>query len=178
MASAFPVSAAPPPTERQASSYTLHGETIEDPYLWLEGSDAPELEGEDAELDERVSVWTDAQNGYTRAVLEGLDGRAALEAELTQLLSLDAYGIPREAADWLFYTLRRGDQPQPVLYAVPPDGGSPKVLLDVNTIDESGLLALDWYRPSPDGRHVAFGTYHAGDEQTTAFVLQTDSGER
>jgi prolyl oligopeptidase len=177
MASAFPVSAAPPPTERQTSSYTLHGETIEDPYLWLEGSDAPELEGEDAELDERVSVWTDAQNGYTRAVLEGLDGRATLEAELTQLLSLDAYGIPREAADWLFYTLRRGDQPQPVLYAVPPDGGSPKMLLDVNTLDESGLLALDWYRPSPDGRHVAFGTYHAGDEQTTAFVLQTDSGE-
>ena len=86
MASAFPVSAAPPSTDRQATSYTLQGVTIEDPYLWLEGSDAPEFEGEDAELDERVSVWTDAQNGYTRAVLEGLDGRAALEAELTELL--------------------------------------------------------------------------------------------
>jgi prolyl oligopeptidase len=177
MASSVSVSAAPPPTEQQAFTYTLHGETIEDPYLWLEGSDAPEIEDEDEALDARVSDWTDAQNTYTRAVLDELDGRAALEAELTELLSLEAYGIPRVAGDWLFYTLRRGDQPQPVLYAAHADGDGPKVLLDVNTLDEAGLLALDWYRPSPNGHYVAFGTYHAGDEQTTAFVLQTDSGE-
>ncbi len=177
MASSVSVSAAPPPTEQQAFSYTLHGETIEDPYLWLEGSDAPEIDGEDAELDARVSAWTDAQNAYTRTVLDALAGRAALEAELTELLSLEAYGIPRVAGDWLFYTLRRGDQPQPVLYAVHADSDAPKVLLDVNTLDAAGLLALDWYRPSPDGHYVAFGTSHAGDEQTTAFILRTDSGE-
>ncbi|MEE8542769.1 MAG: prolyl oligopeptidase family serine peptidase, partial [Gammaproteobacteria bacterium] len=177
MASSVSVFAAPPPTEQQAFSYTLHGETIEDPYLWLEGSDAPEIDGEDAELDARVSVWTDAQNAYTRSVLDTLAGRAALEAELTELLSLEAYGIPRVAGDWLFYTLRRGDQPQPVLYAAHADNDAPKVLLDVNTLDAAGLLALDWYRPSPNGHYVAFGTYHAGDEQTTAFVLRTDSGE-
>ena len=177
MASSVSVSAAPPPTEQQAFTYTLHGETIEDPYLWLEGSDAPEIEEEDAALDARVSAWTDAQNSYTRAVLDELAGRAALEAELTELLSLEAYGIPQVAGDWLFYTLRRGDQPQPVLYASHADSDAPKVLLDVNTLDATGLLALDWYRPSPNGRYVAFGTSHAGDEQTTAFVLQTDSGE-
>ena len=177
MALSVPVSAAPPPTEQQAFTYTLHSETIEDPYLWLEGSDAPEIGAEDAKLDARVSAWTDAQNTYTRALLDKLEGRAALENELTELLSLDAYGIPQVAGDWLFYTLRRGDQPQPVLYALHAGDDAPKVLLDVNTLDETGLLALDWYRPSPDGHYVAFGTYHAGDEQTTAFVLETDRGE-
>ena len=171
------LAAAPPPTEQQAFTYTLHGEVIQDPYLWLEGSDAPEIAALDIELDERVSVWTDAQNSYTRGILDGLDGRVALEGELTELLSLDSYGIPRVAGEWLFYTLRHGDQAQPVLYAMAADGGATKVLVDVNALDETGLLALDWYRPSPDGRHVAFGTYEAGDEQTMAFVLETDSGE-
>ena len=167
----------PPPTEQQPFAYTLHGETVEDSYLWLEGSDAPEVETEDPELNARVSAWTDAQNTYTRSILDGIGGRTALERELTELLSLDSYGIPEVAEDWLFYTLRRGDQPQPVLYATRDDRETAKVLLDVNALDESGLLALDWYRPSPDGRYVAFGTYHAGDELTTAFVLETDSGE-
>ena len=72
-----------------------------------------------------------------------------LEAELTELLSLDAYGIPEEAGDWLFYTLRRGDESQPVLYASQDGGETAKVLLDVNALDETGLLALDWYRPEP-----------------------------
>lgn len=169
--------AAPPSTEQQQFTYELHGESIDDPYLWLEGSDAPELEAVDTELDARVSVWTEAQNAYTRSVLDEIAGRAVLEAELTTLLSLDAYGIPKEAGDWLFYTLRRGDQPQPVLYASKDGGESAKVLIDVNALDESGLLALDWYRPSPDGRYVAFGTYYSGDELTTANVLETDSGE-
>ena len=167
----------PPSTAELEFSYSLGGELISDPYLWLEGSDAPELAEPDPELDAQVSEWTDAQNAYTRAFLDGLDGRNAIEAELTELLSLDAYGIPNVAGDWLFYTLRRGDQAQPVLYATHTPSDETRVLVDVNTLDDSGLLALDWYRPSPDGRYVAYGTYEAGDELTTAFVMETGSGE-
>lgn len=169
--------AAPPGTEQRPFSYELHGQTLTDPYLWLEGSDAPEVQGEDAELDSAVSAWTDAQNAHTRAMLDSLEGRAAVEAELTELLSLDAYGTPRLAGDWLFYTLRRGSQAQPVLYVEPENGGEARALLDVNALDPSGLLALAWYRPSPDGRYVAFGTYEAGDEQAVARVLETATGE-
>lgn len=169
--------AAPPATEQEPFSYELHGQTLTDPYLWLEGSDAPEVQGEDPDLDARVSTWTDEQNAHTRAMLDGLEGRAAIEAELTELLSLDAYGTPRMAGDWLFYTQRRGSQAQPVLYAMPETGGEARILLDVNAIDPTGLLALAWYRPSPDGRYVAFGTYRAGDEQTVAQILETATGE-
>ncbi len=170
------LTAAPPPTDQRPFRYELHGQSIDDPYHWLEGSDARET-GDNPALDAEVSAWTDAQNGYTREVLDGIEGRAAIEAELAELLSLDAYGTPQMAGELLFYTLRRGDQAQPVLYVEPIDGGTARVLLDVNTLDSSGLLALAWFRPSPDGRHVAFGTYSAGDEQTTAYVLQTATGE-
>ncbi|HEY5624430.1 MAG TPA: prolyl oligopeptidase family serine peptidase [Gammaproteobacteria bacterium] len=167
--------AQPPPSPTESFSYSLHGESIEDPYLWLEGSDAPEVD--DEALDARVSEWTDAQNAYTRGILDALPGRAAFDEELSALLSLDAYGIPTRAGDWLFYTLRRGEQPQPVLYATHTPTDDTRVLIDVNRLDDSGLLALDWYRPSPDGRYVAYGTYEAGDELTTAFVLETETGE-
>src|SRR5690606_24724993 len=46
----------------------------------------------------------------------------------------------------------------------------------VNALDSTGLTALAWFRPSPDGRYVAFGTYTAGDENTTARVLETETG--
>jgi prolyl oligopeptidase len=170
------VNAAPPATEQREFRYELHSETIADPYHWLEGSDAPEITGEAPELDAEVSRWTDAQNEYTRTVLDGLAGRAAIEAELEQLLSLDAYGTPQLAGEWLFYTLRRGSQAQPVLYAEHA-GAAARVLLDVNALDPTGLLALAWYRPNSDGSLVAFGTYQAGDEQTTAHILNTATGD-
>jgi prolyl oligopeptidase len=124
-----------------------------------------------------VREWTERQNAYTRGVLDALPGRDILGSELSELLSLDSYGIPRMAGEWLFYSLRRGGQPQPVLYVQRGESAQPRVLLDVNTLDTDGLLALDWYRPSPDGRRVAFGVYRAGDENTTVHVLETASGE-
>ena len=171
------VQAAPPPTEQRPFRYTVSGHVIEDPYHWLEGSAAPELAAPDAALDAEVSAWTDAQNSYTRSVLDRLPGRSAAESELGQLLSLDSWGIPREQAASLFYTLRRADQAQPVLYVQSGEGGEARALLDVNALDPSGLTALAWYRPSPDGRYVAFGTYRAGDELTTCNVLETATGE-
>ena len=171
------VDAAPPDTERRLFSYELHGQTLTDPYLWLEGSDAPEIQGEDAELEAEVGAWTDAQNAHTREMLDSVDGRTSIEAELTELLSLDTYGTPRMAGEWLFYTRRGGSQAQPVLYVEPEGGGEARVLLDVNALDATGLLALAWYRPSPDGRYVAFGTYRAGDEQAVAQILETATGE-
>ena len=55
--------------------------------------------------------------------------------------------------------------------------GPPRELVNVNTLDSSGQLALAWYEPSRDGRYVAFGTYRAGDENTTCRVLETPTGE-
>ena len=166
-----------PKTDEESFSYSLHGELFEDPYHWLEGSQAPEVEGDEQLLEGRISDWTDERNAYTRSRLDELNGREMLETELASLLSLDSYGIPRVAGEWFFYTLRQGDQAQPVLYVQRGEMGEPRVLLDVNALDDSGLLALAWYRPSPDGELVAFGTYQAGDEQTTAFVLKTSTGE-
>jgi hypothetical protein len=55
--------------------------------------------------------------------------------------------------------------------------GEPRVILDPNALDESGLTALQWIEPSPDGSLMAFGLYTAGDELAVLYLLDVASGE-
>jgi len=52
---------------------TLHGEEIIDNYRWLEGDNADPAEM--GKVTAEVAAWTDAQNAYTRSVLDALPGR-------------------------------------------------------------------------------------------------------
>lgn len=167
---------APPPTDRRAFAYLRHGARIDDPYAWLEGRPTPEAPAADATLAADIERWTASQNDYARSILDALPGRAAVNAELRVLLSLDAWGTPREAGDWLFYALRCGNEAQPVLYVIRGLDDEPRELLNVNRLDASGQLTLAWYEPSNDGRYVAFGTYRAGDENASCRVLETATG--
>ena len=166
---------AQPATPVEPVTDTYHGTEIVDPYRWLEGSAAPEVEGDEA-LDERVREWSLAQNAHTRERLDSLPGRAALEARMTPLMEIGVIGLPQVRGDLHFYTERAGDQAQPVLYVRKGADGDPRELLNVNTLDEAGLTALAWFTPSQDGSLVAFGTYRSGDENSTLFVLRTTDG--
>jgi prolyl oligopeptidase len=148
-----------------------------DPYRWLEGSGAPELEGKkDAALDGRVGTWTDAQNAYTRSVLEQLPGRKDLEAKLRPLMQVGSVSAPAVRLNRYFYSRREGAQAQPVIFVREGHGGEPRMLLDANEIDATGLTAPAFFAPSPDGELMAFGLYYAGDENTTLYVLRVSDG--
>ena len=159
----------PPQTERQDLVETLHDTPVADPYRWLEGDD-------EGGLTPAVEAWTDAQNAYTRSVLDGLPGRAALEARLRELMTVGAIGLPKQAGPWVFYSERTGEQNQPVYYVREGADGDPRVLIDPNTLDDEGLVSLDWTEPSPDGALLAFGLSRAGDENSTLHVLEVATG--
>ena len=166
--------AGPPPTDAQPVELDFHGQQVVDPYLWLEGSDAPEVVAEDAALDARVSEWTEAQNAYTREMLDHRPGRRALEARLTQLLEVGSVGLPDVAGARLFYRERQGDQAQPVLFMRESKDAEPVELVNPNTLDDDGLTALSWFAPSQDGKLLAFGLYRSGDENSTLYVMRVD----
>jgi prolyl oligopeptidase len=176
LAAAAAAFAAVPPTEVTEVRDPLHGVEIVDPYRWLEGSDAPEIAG-DAELDARVSAWTDAQNAYTREVLDGLPGRAALESRLRELMEVAAVASPAVRGNRYFTWRRNGSQAQWTIHVQEGLDGEPRVILDPNALDESGLTALQWIEPSPDGSLMAFGLYTAGDELAVLYLLDVASGE-
>lgn len=160
----------PPATPREPVEETLHGETLADPYRWLEGDDK-------GELTERVAKWTDAQNAYTRQVLDGIPGRKGLEERLAELMQIGQVGAPTMRGRRYFNRERAGDQNQSPLYLREGHDGERRVLLDPNALDAKGLISLDWTSPSPDGSLLAFGLSRAGDENSTLHVLEVESGE-
>ena len=154
----------PPVTPREDVIDTWHGERIVDPYRWLEGSS------------DRIREWTDAQNARTRAVLDAAPARPAFATRLRELLSVGLLSTPRPAGPWIFHTRREGAQKQAVLYVRRGVRGDDRALIDPNTLDAAGLVTLDWYYPSWDGRFVAYGLSRGGSELSTLQVVETQTG--
>lgn len=166
--------AQPPASRVEPVTDTLHGQTIVDPYRWLEGDNSdPARMGA---MTPEVAAWTDAQNAWTRQVLDTLPGREQLEERLRPLMEVGAVTRPDMRRDRYFFSRREGTQNQPVWYWRVGSRGDDRVLLDPAVLDPSGLTAISWIEPSPDGRLVAWGSYRAGDEMTVLRIRDLDAG--
>ena len=151
-------------TPRPVADY-FHGTRVIDSYRWLEKADSPE-----------VQKWVSEENDYTRALLDPLPGRAAIQKRLTELLSIGNVSAPVLAGHHYFYTRREGLQNQPVLYVRDSVNGADRVLVDANSLAADGTVALDWFQPSENGRYVAYGTSPSGSEMSTLHVIETKTG--
>ncbi|MBX9735884.1 MAG: prolyl oligopeptidase family serine peptidase [Phycisphaerales bacterium] len=164
-----------PPTPINPVTETLHGVSLTDNYRWLEGDNSkPDQMGT---ANKEVGEWTDAQNAYTRAVLDNLPGRKALEDKLRPLMEVGSVSAPRMAKDLYFYSKREGNENQARVFVRKGHNGEPRVLLDPAKIDPTGLTTISWYVPTDDGTLLAFGTYRAGDENSVAQVIEVASGK-
>ena len=154
-----------PPTRTVDVTDVLHGETIADPYRWLEN-------GSDAE----TRAWTEQQNALTEAWLARRPARAIIRRRLDELLSIGAISVPAPARGRYFYLRRDGRQNQPILYVREGVDGEDHAIVDPNALDPAGTTALDWYYPSDDGRLLAYGLSQDGSEQSVLHVYDVEAG--
>jgi prolyl oligopeptidase len=143
-----------------------HGHTVVDNYRGLEDSANPD-----------TRTWVEGQLAYTRSLLDPLPGRQQMEQRLTELLAVGTISAPQPAGSYYFYTRRDGHQNQPILYVRAGLHGDDRVLLDPNTLAADGTVALDWWYPSEDGKHVAYGISPGGSEISTLHVIETATGK-
>ncbi|MFL5330545.1 MAG: prolyl oligopeptidase family serine peptidase [Gemmataceae bacterium] len=155
-----------PATRSESISEQLHGQSVPDPYRWLEDSNSSE-----------VKDWTEKQNNLTRIILDQFPGRDKLRTRLDQLLEIGTLSAPKPAKGKYFYTRREGKQNQPVLYVRDGVNGSDRALLDVNALSADGTVALDWYFPSDDGKLLAYGLSASGNEMSTLRVRDVATGK-
>lgn len=146
----------------------LHGVSVRDPYRWLE-------DGSSAD----VQAWTGAQNAKTKAYMDAVPRREALNRELREVLSRGSVGLPEVvgAKDTVFHTKREGTQNQPVLYVREGVRGADRVLLDPSQLSSDGTTALDWWFPSRDGSLVAWGASENGSEESVLRIRDVKTGK-
>jgi prolyl oligopeptidase len=156
-----------PATPSHDTTEVLHGETIADPYRWLEDGDTPETRD-----------WTDRQNALTQTYLSSVPGRERIRNRLEKLLGIGVLGAPTPVRGRYFYLRRDGQQNQPVLYWRRGVEGEDRVAVDPNVLNQAGTTALDWYYPSEDGRLLAYGLSQNGSEESVLHLLEVESGRQ
>jgi prolyl oligopeptidase len=157
--------AKPPASPTRPAASTLHGETVNDPYRWLENPQDP-----------AVQAWIKAQNEHTEAVLAAMpDGKAMSERVQQLAVTSTTRSSPLLAGGTLFYMQETPPQPQSQLMAQAWPDGKARVLVDLNA--GGGNTAITGYWPSPSGRYLAYGTAEGGSELTTLHVLDVATGK-
>ncbi len=74
--SGLAVGGEPPATPKVPVTDAYHGVSVIDPYRWLEDWN-----------DAKVKGWSEAQNSYARAVLDGLPHVDKIRARVTEVMS-------------------------------------------------------------------------------------------
>ena len=143
---------------------TVHGVTIHDPYRWLEDQQSPD-----------TRAWIDAQNAYTRSVLDPLPGRAAITKRLEELLKTERFNTPVVRNGRYFFTRRLADQNQYAICMRNGLHGTDEVLIDPNKSGGDQTTSVSILDVSEDGKWLVYGTRQGGEDEEAATILDVDA---
>ncbi len=153
-------------TPRDTIVEELFGQTISDPYRWLEDEKNPE-----------VKHWMSAQDRRTRGFLQTSPMRARLAERLKELYYVTRRSIPIRRKNRWFYVAYPADREKPVHYYREAHEDQWRVLLDVNTLSDDGTLSVGAAVPSPDGRWLAYLEKVQNRDESTIRVMRVDTQE-
>jgi prolyl oligopeptidase len=153
-----------PQTRRDGVVDVFHGESVADPYRWLEDTSSPQ-----------TAEWVKLQNELTESVLSTIPARADIRKRLTRVWNYPRIGVPRQHGGRWFQMRNSGLQPQAVLYVMSSPQDEGRVLIDPNTLSEDGTVALMSWTVSPDGRLIAYATCASGSDWMTWRVRHIDT---
>ena len=125
-------------------SDVYHGVTVADPYRWLENG-----------ADPKVHDWSVVQDNRTRTYLNALALRQPIYDRLFKLneQTSPSYSRLRPTGDRIFATYNQPPKQQPMIAMLGSDvdPATARIIVDPNTLDPTGVTAIDWFVPSPDG---------------------------
>ena len=159
-----------PQVRRSDHTDQYFGETVADPYRWLEDPDSPE-----------TRAFVEAQNLLTRSVLDPVPLRGELLTRLTALWDYARRSAPWERGGRYFQFRNSGLENQNVLYVMALPRGADnsdegRVVLDPNGFSEDGTVALANWAVSPDGGWLAYSLSSGGSDWEEWRVRDVQSG--
>jgi prolyl oligopeptidase len=162
---------APPKAPSQPVTETLHGVAVADPYRNLENSKSPETRD-----------WLKAQGDHTAEVLGAIEGRDAIARRIEALGNAGGdvvIAVTRLPRDRLYYLRRKAGENQLKLVMRTGLGGAERMLVDPEQLAKSTGVphAINYFKPSWDGRSLAYGVSAGGSENASLHVIDIASGK-
>ena len=161
----------PPVAKRIARDVSVHGDLRIDNYYWMR---------DDTRTDKVVIAHLEAENAYTKQVMEPLEGfREKLYGELVGRVEKEANSVPYKRHGYWYYSSYSGDLEFPV-YArrLSNMQAAEQELLDLNKLAAGkSYFSLGAMTISPDSQVMAFATDSLGRRIYTVQFKDLNTGE-
>ena len=149
-----------PKTEQVQQSDDYFGQTILDPYRWLEDDTAKTTE-----------AWVKAQNKVTNDYLDKIPFRSKLKNRLSELWNYPKQTAPQKEGQYYLSYKNNGLQNQSVLFVQKGLNGAPEVLLDPNQLSADGTVALQSTAFSKGQKYFAYAVSASGSDWQEIYVM-------
>ncbi len=156
-----------PATRKVDTVDTYFGTKIADPYRWLEDDKSAE-----------TGEWVKAQNAVTNDYLSKIPFRDKIKERLTKIWNFEKVTAPFKKGKNYFFYKNNGIQNQSVLYVQEGLNGTPKILLDPNTLATDGTASLGGLSISKDSKYIAYSINRAGSDWEEIFVMEIDGAKK
>ena len=143
----------------------IFGQTIEDPYRWLEDFTSPESK-----------EWAEKQNILTDKFLSN-PYQKKIKNTLEDIWVSEQISIPYKKGDKTFYFFNDGKKQQSVFMMRGCDDCEAEILLDPNQFSDDGTISLGGVSISPDGKKIAYSISDGGSDWRTWKVMDIDTKE-
>jgi prolyl oligopeptidase len=152
-----------PETKKDIVIDSFFGQSVEDPYRWLEDDRSAETED-----------WVTRQNAVTASYLDQINFKPELEKYLTKLWNYEKRSTPFFEGDYTYFYKNDGLQNHYVLYRQ-KGMEIPEVFLDPNVFSEAGSTSLSGLHFSKDSSHLAYLISEGGSDWRKIIVMETIS---
>ena len=151
---------APPATEKQPVTETLHGDQVTDEYRWLE-----------QQRDPATRAWLEKQNAYTDSYLEQVKIRPQIQAALEKLEKVETYSLPVKRGELHFFQKRLAEENQGSIYVRRGLTGADERLVDATRLSADQNTSAGLLDVTNDGALLAYGIRQGGADEQSVHVM-------
>jgi prolyl oligopeptidase len=149
-----------PETKKSDFKEEYHGNTIADPYRWLEDDKS-----------EETKDWVTRENKVTFDYLDKIPYRKEWQKRLEEINNYPKYSSPSRQNEYFYFSKNDGLQNQSIVYRQKGLNGKPEIVLDPNKFSAEGTTSLATFSISKDGRYAVVGKSTGGSDWRTFFVM-------
>ena len=148
-----------PETKKVAHTDTYFGQSVADPYRWLEDDRA-----------EDTKEWVQREVAFTNDFLSKIPFREEIRQQLKDIWNYEKIGAPFKEGDYTYFYKNDGLQAQSVLYRTDKNGKT-EVFLDPNKFSEKGTTSLSGISFNKKGNLLAYSISEGGSDWNKIIIM-------